>query len=487
MSKLSKRGAGKERESRVLILAAVVLFLAVNLVLSYLASAHGWYFLVTDNQYYTLSGVTDAYFDKVNPSASRVELYFCMSEEELNENPTYGRIYDTVRQFDERYDFFTVSHLDTYYDFEVLERFAKEHDVTLTSQSVIAYSPDTGASIVRELSTFYIYDTEDTTNDDMVFNGEETVASLVERVVRTEARPVALFTTGHGELSTVSMMNHVFSAGYDVETGDIASNEIPEACELIIISCPKYDFEEYADQTLVSEVSRLRAFVARGGTLLFLRSPDAGSLPRLDAFFASMGLSAEAGVIKDANASTDLSAISLLLRYDEGEGAAVIRDRARSYNTAPIVAAEVSPLVLTAGAGYTVTPLLRTHESAVHSFRGETVSTAPDGGYTVAAMSEIPVKDGSTGKAILIGASSFTGQDVMETDGYANEEFLYALIEHATGEHTPIGCGVVLLNTYPLAGMTRGTANGYLAVFAALIPLAVAVTGVFVLRRRDQK
>ena len=41
MSKLSKRGAGKERESRLLITAVILLFLVLNLLLAYLANTYG--------------------------------------------------------------------------------------------------------------------------------------------------------------------------------------------------------------------------------------------------------------------------------------------------------------------------------------------------------------------------------------------------------------------------------------------------------------
>ena len=154
MSKLSLAGAGKETESRVWTVAAVLLFLAANLLLSYLAGHLGWYFYATDPMYYTLSGVTDEYFDAVNPEENEVKLYFCMSESEMRENATYGRILDTVEQFRERYDFFSVAHLDTYFDYETLERFAAAHEQELDNQSVIVECPKTGKSEIRSLATF---------------------------------------------------------------------------------------------------------------------------------------------------------------------------------------------------------------------------------------------------------------------------------------------------------------------------------------------
>ena len=487
MSKLSTWGRRRERESVLLILALAALFVALSLVLSYLASLYGWYFLVTDNEYYTLSGATDAYFERVNSEDKRVEFYFCMNEAELTANPTYGRIYDTVKQFDERYAFFTLSHLDTYYDFEKLERFAKEHDTTLSTQSVITYCPDTGRSFVRDLSTFYFFDAEDTTNDDMVFNGEETVAAMVDRVTRTGERPLVYFTTGHGELSTPSMMNHMFAAGYDIKTADLASNDVEAACSVIVIACPQYDFEEFrSSPELVSEISRLRDFMARGGTVIYFRNAAAGPLPRLDALFASVGLVAEQGVLKDGSASIDPTGTALLLRYADDATPGSVGATAAAYSDARIAAAGVSSLLLADAEGFTVTPLLKTYGTAYRTVGGVVTDSKADG-FTVAAMSERTLPDGSRGTAVMIAAETFASSDVMETNGYANEPFLYALLMHTADAAVPIGCGVVLLNTYPLEDMTRGTANAYLAVFAGIIPLAVCAVGIFVLRRRKNR
>lgn len=486
MKKLSKRNAGKERESRVLIAAVIVLFLVVNLLLSYFSTTYSWYFLATDRMFYTLSGVTDSFFEKVNPENKRVEFYFCMNREGLTENNTFARILDTVEQFDERYDFFSYKHLDTYYDYDTLNRFAKEHDVELDNQSVIIYSPDTRKSEVRSLSTFYYYDTEDTTKDDMIFNGEEIVASLVGGVV-IENRPEVLFTMGHGEAPTASLMNAFYAAGYEVKAQDISDAPIPENTAVVVIAVPKYDFEEYADRSIECEISRLRTFVKEGGAVLFFRDTSAGELTRLEKFYSDYGITAEKGMISDGVHSVDTSAKAVLLRYDEGEAIASLRDYATSYNSSRLVAAGVSPLTLTSVAGATAVPLLRSFDTAENQLNGETVSSAEAAGYTVAALSTLDEYHGKRGHLALIAAEAFADVDTMETDGYGNKEFLFSLLAETSDASAPIGCGVVLLNTYPLEDMTRGTANVYLAVFAGVLPLAVAVTGFFVLRRRSQR
>lgn len=486
MRKLSARNAGKERESRAWVLVVIVLFLVINLLFAYLSSTYGWYFVATDRMFYSLSGVTDEYFARVNPDNKPVEFYFCMNKEGLTENNTFARILDTVEQFDERYDFFTMSHLDTYYDYDKLNRFAKEHETELDNQSIILYCPTTGKSEVRSLSTFYYYDTEDSTNDDMIFNGEEIVAALVGGVVM-ETRPEALFTMGHGEAPTASLMNAIYSAGYEVKAQDISSSSIPEATEVIVIANPKYDFEEYADKTIECEISRLRDFVKEGGTVLFFRDTSAGELTRLEAFYSEYGIKAESGIITDGTHSVDTSGKAVLLRYDEGEGVSALRTYAQKYNSSRLVAAGASPLTLSQVSGATVTPLLRSFSTAKNQVNGETVSHAEDAGYVVAALATLDEYHGERGHVALIATEAFADVDTMETDGYGNKEFVFSLLENTAGTATPIGCGVVLLNTYPLEDMTRGTANVYLAVFAGAIPLAVALTGFFVLRRRTRR
>lgn len=490
MSKLSKRGAGKERESRLLITAVILLFLVLNLLLAYLANTYGWYFLATDPRFYTLSGVTDEYFDRVNPEGKRVEFYFCMSPDELRENNTFARILDTVEQFDERYDFFTLTHLNTYYDYEKLERFSKDAEgntIEINNQSIIVYSPDAGtAPLVRSLSTFYYYDTEDTTNDDMIYNGEEVVASLVAAAVQKD-RPDALFTLGHGEAPTASFMNAFYSSGFDITTKDISTGDIPEGTSLVVIASPKYDFEEYEDKTIECEISRLADFVKAGGTILFMRNTSAGTLPRLESFFSRYGITAEGGMITDPPHSVDTTGKSVLLRYDAGDAASSVREYAQSYNESRLVAAGVSPIRVDEVAGATAVPLLRTHETAYCQLAGEKASDAPREGYTVAALATADEYLGKRGHVAMVAAEAFADIETMETDGYGNKEFLFSLLAEMTGCASPLGCGVIQINTYPLEDMTRGTASVYLVILAGAVPLAVAGVGIFVLRRRSHR
>ncbi|MBO5755695.1 MAG: Gldg family protein, partial [Clostridia bacterium] len=391
---------------------------------------------------------------------------------------------DTVRQFAERYDFFTYRHLNVRLDYDILAHYAEEHDTAVTESTVIVSSPDTGESVIRALSTFYVYDTEGET-EDMVYNGEEIVATMVGRVMGGK-RPLAVFPTGHGERPTLSLMKHLYSAGYDIKTADVSREGIDEACALLVVAAPLYDFEEYADKALVSEISRMRDYLMDGGNILVLRSPKDGGLARLDGFLASFGLVTEAeGLVKDGSASIDVSGTALLVQGASGQAEGLLY-ALKETSTSPIVMGDCGKITVTEGAGFTAYPLLNTSPSAKEYAGGAQVSSAPEGGYAVAAVSECLSKSGDTGKLLLLNASVFSERILLDTDGYANEALLYVFTEYATELSTPKGCGTLLINTYPLEGMNRGMAGVWLGILAVAAPLAVAVTGVCVMVRRRQ-
>lgn len=479
---LRRRSVGKhEKGSLSITLLVIALFLCTNLMLVSLNGIFEWFLSMGDKQYYTLNGSTDEYFEKINPENKPIDFYFCMSEDSLNENYTYGRILDTVKQFSERYGFFNVSYLDVYYDYDFIKKeLGVESEVT--SDSVILHSPGVGYE-VRSLSTFYIYDTEDASNDDMIFNGEEIIATLIYRVLNTDF-PKVYFTVGHGESSTQSMQNLFFSAGYDVWTADLSRNEIEEDCELIVIANPLYDFEEFKDGS-ASEISRLREFIARGGSVLVLRSPSASALPRLDAFCESYGLSVNTGaLLRDGEHSIASNSSALLLDYADSEAAKAISSRAEAAKgVGSIACSSVTAVTVKDGEGYKAQSLLTSYDSATLYADGKALSS---GKHTVAAISR--TESAGKGTLMLVGSTGLGDAALLDMGSYGNESFLYALLEHTGAvDVTPIGCGVVVLNSYPLTNLSGNTSSLYFVVLTAVIPVLAGACGFLLLRRRKNR
>ncbi|MBQ8908443.1 MAG: Gldg family protein [Clostridia bacterium] len=488
--------ARRERESIAFTVLFVALVLVANMILYALSTGFGLYTPMVEPEYYTLSGVTDAYFEKVNPEGDDVTVYFCMTREELQENFTYGRIYDTVSQFADRYDFFHIEHLDVFYDYDKIEALGamqRESDttedaaLTVGTATVIFASEATGIAAFRNLSSFYVYDSENTADDDMIFMGEELVAGCSTLVLQAE-RPKAYFTVGHGETLATSMRSALFLAGYDIVIADLSAYEIEKDCALIVICAPIYDFEEYADPAMVSEISRLRDFVDGGGTLWVLRDPLAPSLARLDALCAEYGLAVEANTyLRDNTASLNTGGTTLLLQPAEDGGAiGKLRDRILAAVGAPLsvpaATGRCSAISLTASDKAVPSPLLKTYgTAALLSKEGEVLSEEQE--YIAAAKATTH----TGGSLVLFGSGSFSDEILMETDGYANKDLLLALSEEAADVTAPIGCGAIIINAEPLEHLTRGTSVLYFSLLTFGIPVLVLALGAVVYLRRRHR
>lgn len=496
---IQKSGATRrDRENRALAAAVLLLVLLLNMIGYRLSLVHNLYVNMAPPAYYTLSGATDGYFEAVNPEKEEITVSLCMKEEELQSNPTYGRIYDLLSQFAARYDFFRLRTLDLFSDYDEITRLLAMQKgeggesaatvETVNGSAVIFSSDVTGVAVVRALSTFYVYDASDTSNDDMVFVGEEITAACVSLVLKTD-RPRAYFTAGHGETATVSLKNALYMAGYDIAVTDISKNDIAADCALLVISAPYYDFEEYADPTLVSEITRLGRYLDGGGTVLLFRPPGAKNLTRLDALCAAYGLTVtEGATIKDANDALNTAGTTLLLQTAEGGRAEEILaltrvpHAVRAAKGAKVATGRAGAISLADTEKAKTYPLLKTSSSAA-LYNGDGEKISADGSYTVFAVGETE----GGGALLLCSSGAFAAESLMESDGYLNKDFLFALTARYTGVTPPTGCGALILNASPLEHLTRGASVFWFVLLGAGIPLAVAVCGLFVCLKRKAK
>lgn len=475
------KGGKYERESILITAAFALLVIVCNLLLYFLANTFGWYVASFDRQYFTLTGATDAYFSAVNPDGRDVDLYFCMPEDKLRANATYERIFDTAKQFDDRYAWLHVGFLDQYYDYETLSRYASDNGTEIGENAVIAVNRLSDRSSVRDLSDFYLFDKTDSSSDEMIFVGEKTVASLVARVMRTaeEGRTVC-FTVGHGETATSSFESLLTSAGYEVSPVDLSATGVPDSCDVLLICNPSYDFIEYADRHTVSEISRLRDYLAGGGTVFCFRSPEIPALPRLDDCLSSYGMEVTGGtLIKDSSDAVGTLGTSLLLRESDPLAEKMNAEGRRTVfsGVGAVRIADALP------SGVNVTPLLYTSSSAAEYANGGKISSAPAEGYIAAARADVT----GNGKFYLFSASSWGESFMLDTGGYANESLFYALLTEATGKVMPAGCGTVVLNAYPLENLSTGRANTLFICLTFALPACVAIAGAIVCFRRRRK
>ena len=77
--------------------------------------------------------------------------------------------------------------------------------------------------------------------------------------------------------------------------------------------------------------------------------------------------------------------------------------------------------------------------------------------------------------------------DALSKGGYANRDFLYALLDHAYGvDNLPYGCAPVYRRDTVLENLTMRTARIYTTLILT-VPVCVAAVGLVIVTRRKNR
>jgi hypothetical protein len=81
-----------------------------------------------------------------------------------------------------------------------------------------------------------------------------------------------------------------------------------------------------------------------------------------------------------------------------------------------------------------------------------------------------------------------TSSTFLTSNGFANRDFYYSVLENAFGaDHLPYGIKMALISDIPIIeGLTMGMAKFYFAL-TLVVPLALTVTGIVIVIRRKHR
>ena len=136
---------------------------------------------------------------------------------------------------------------------------------------------------------------------------------------------------------------------------------------------------------------------------------------------------------------------------------------------------------VTSREGTTAYPVLSVGRTA--SIWADGKKTDGAGEYAVAAYAS---RENGAG-VFLVSSVYMTSSDAIRTNGYANADFIYAVLEYANGAAVPLGTKVMLIETDTLEGATRGMIRLTLAILFAVIPAAVVTVGCVVRVKRKNR
>ena len=507
---LIRRAGGRGGIGVMTVAIVIALLVILNVIVYALGSKYSWYLYTAPRYEHTIGESSETFFEDLD-QGRELKIRFCMNEEDLAGDSVFRLVLATARQFEEKFDFISVDFINIVTLFDVktktdyqkdIERYkygaAPEKDAennpikryNVTEKSVVFDAGGNDYTVVN-LQSFFLLDSQQYVTG---YDGERVMSALIHRTMADE-RPIACFTRGHGETSSELLYNMLICAGYEIGTADLTNGKIElmtaktpadmslSKVSLLVISNPLYDFETgAADSGVVSDIQRLEAFTEAGGTVFAVLDPLVTELPHLNAYFAEWGLSRREGTVRDMLNSLSSDGYAVRTSFSSSEAWRAIRDRIRAFSDADVVLKRAAAIDLTETAGVTAFPLLSVGGTASIYADGEKVDGA--GGYTVAAYAK--KNDGGAG-VFLVSSVYMTSTDAIRTNGYANADFIYAVLEYTDGASVPLGTTVMMIETETLEGVTRGVIRLTLAILFAVIPAAVVTVGAVVRTKRKNR
>ncbi len=490
---LSRRGMGTV--TTVLVLVIMILF---NVLTFSLVNTYGWYLTTGDEMDFSLSETFSSAIAPVRAGGEKVRILFCMPKEELAAHATGAFLAGTAEQLERDHsDLYEISYVNivtkrdqngTLVDLSKYTENGEEEPLPLYKTSVIF---EQGARYrVLTTANFSDFFTLNAKQEPVAYNGEEIFLAMSLWVL-TDEHPTAYFTASHSEIVDVAFTRLLAAAGYAIATVDLSREDVPKDCDLLVISNPRSDFERGRDETVLSEMKRLRDYANAGGDLFVSLDPLLKKpLPVLESFLAEYGVSVsrseidgkmQTNVVKDTSLGITADGFTMIGAYADSAIAETVFATVKNYREGGVFFSSASAI--------TVDP---THEGAaslvVTSPRSETYvgteRTDASGSYTVAAEGR-RVTDGATSSLFLTGTIYMTGTDALLTNTYSNREFFFGVLEHVFGNENPMpyGASMILTDTALMENLTQSSIRLY-SVLVALPAVALLVAGVVVLRRR---
>ncbi|MCD7746751.1 MAG: GldG family protein [Firmicutes bacterium] len=484
--------------------AFVAFILVINVIFSALASTYMWYIDMTDSELFTLSDATYTLMEDIDED---ITITFCMDRDELESDSSMYYILNTARLLENEFDNVSIEYKNVLTDVAYLEKFTTASSPYVYTTSVIIWSgpEDSPEYRLYSYSYFFITDTEDSSYV-WAYQGEKVFVSAMLQVTADEM-PIAYFTTGHGESITddedaTALVDLFYSAGYDVRTIDLSTEEIDEAARVIIINDPVYDFSGYGDTEVESEIDKIDAFLDDDHALIVFVDPsNAGNMTNLNEFLDEWGVVIGSGqLVYDPDNTISVDGYSVVGTYnsDEESLAASIYSSITSMSSQPkVIFREVAPLYRSSrltsdtwtvnGTSRTISDVFLSSENAYITENGETSSET--GQYSLMTITqEIQTVDSEyyTSYVLVSATSAYTASQYLLSNVYANSDVLYACMVAFGKERVPADIDFKVFNDYDL-DITTTVANNWTYALVIVLPLVSVVTCTVVIVRRKNR
>lgn len=219
----------------------------------------------------------------------KVKIIFCDLRDNLEANETQNMVLNTALDLQEKFpDYISVEYIDIWNNYTAIQKYKTTSYSTISSTNVIVES---GSEFrIISLRNFYSFNSS-SDETPWGYNGEKAMVSAILAVSQAES-PIACVTVNHTEAFTdYELFYTLEAAGYKVQTIDLAYQEIPDDCRLVVVYNPQEDFMEADGVSEISEIEKLDRYLnGLSCSLMVFVDANTPKLPNLEEYLEEWGV-----------------------------------------------------------------------------------------------------------------------------------------------------------------------------------------------------
>ncbi len=552
------RYGGVSAALTALIIAIVII---ANIIFSTLTQKFMWYVDLTPDLLYTLSDEALSLIEKddeefgtvspvkmvdsireekaaadenYDPKSDMINIIFCDEPDALTDNSSQRYVYHTALELQDKFpDYIHVETRDIIRNPSSVSEYKTNSMSTIYTTSVII---EFGTEFrVREIRSFFTFnDSSDDTP--WAYNGEKAFISSILAVTRAES-PVACIVRNHGEdvFTYKEFYQTLFDAGYVVQYIDLAAQEIPEKCRLLVVFDPTEDFLVKDGISEIDEIEKIDKFLDGTNSMMVFMDPDTERLENFESYLEEWGISFDrhtdaAGkeishLVMDKTQSLTVDGYTFKAEYvTAGNGASLTEDmRSRPVAQSIIFknAMSISYSELYAPTHYTPQSSSSDEQEFDYgSYNKDGVSRniydvfVTSSGAEAYAGSTEPVEKASDNNKLKLmtiseearstqesnystiseasyvlacGSTEFASNDLLQSGSYGNTDVLLTALRSIGREPVPVGLMPKPFADSEIDTVTTSESVQYILVLTLVPLLAASITGVVIIVRRKNR
>ncbi len=482
--------------------------------------------------YNAANGLTEG-SDGYRDEHGMINILFCLERDVLLASATSEYVVRNAEELSAKYpDYISVEFVNSRRNPSRFSKYLKSNtdDIIGVESVIIEYG--TNEPRIRSIESFYI----NKDGEPYGYNGEKAFASSILAVTKAEV-PLACYTVNHGESFPVSsnldaagnniipFLDAMESAGYETRPIDLANEEIPPECRVLVVFDPKQDFLAGNDGiSEVSELDKLDAFLADKNSLMVFMSPDSydgeKGLENLEDFLGEWGLAfrrdgAEPYMVRDTADSISTSS-TVVAAYPENPLSigfttamtnkpmmvfpnATALTYAQGYDRRVTTYTQDENLSYTyaynSTYGRSVYDLFVTSETA-KAYAGDreiAASTKTDPLKLMAISVETSLEQEwanaieTSAYVMLCGSTDFATAECLESNAYGNADFMLSALQLTGRDPVPVGLKYKEFANFTIDTITTEETTQYTVILTAVPVLITLAVGVFVIVRRKNR